>query len=140
MVQDIKPPTSFWVVAVFAILWNIIEIHFSSFEIDLLQENSTVEEFQNIQKLPFWYIVIFIVALFSEALGSFMLFLRKKIAPKFFAISLLALLFIELYWLFVIDIKKTSILFSLIIPVTVIAIATFLYFYSKRAAKKGWLK
>lgn len=140
MGKHIKPPTSFWVVAIFAILWNIIEIHFSSFEIELLQENSSVEEFQSIQKLPFWYIVIFIVALFSEALGSFMLFLRKKIATKFFAISLLALIFIEFYWLFIVDIKKTSIIFSLVVPITVIAIATFLYFYSKMAANKGWLK
>jgi len=140
MGQNIKPPTSFWVVAIFAILWNIIEIHFSSFEIDFLQKNSTAEEFENIQSIPFWYIVVFIVALFSEMLGSFMLFMRKKIATKFFALSLITLLFIEFYWLFIFDIKNTSIIFSLIIPIVVIGIATFLYFYSKRAAKKGWLK
>ena len=80
------------------------------------------------------------VALFSEMLGSFMLFMRKKIATKFFAIALISLLFIEFYWLIVFDIKKTSIVFYAIIPAVVIAIATFLYFYSKRATKKGWLK
>ncbi len=140
MGQNIKPPTSFWVVAIFALLWNIIEIYFSSFELDFLQKNSTAEEFENVQSLPFWYIVVFIVALFSEMLGSFMLFMRQKIATKFFAMSLITLLFIEIYWLFIFDIKKTSIVFSLIIPIVVIAIATFLYFYSKKAAKKGWLK
>jgi hypothetical protein len=137
---DVKPPTSFWVVATFTLLWNIIEIYFSSFEIDFLQENLTVEEFENIQSIPFWYIIVFVIALFSEILGSFMLFMRKKIATKFFAVALLTLLFIEFYWLFVVDIKKTSIVFSLFIPVAVIAIAAFLYVYSKRATKKGWLK
>lgn len=137
---DIKPPTSFWVVAIFAVLWNIIEIYFSSFEIDFLQKNLTTEEFENMQSLPFWYIVVFIVALFSEILGSFMLFMRQKIAAKFFAMSLITLLFIEFYWLFIFDIKKTSIVFSIVIPIVVIAIAIFLYLYSKRAAKKGWLK
>jgi len=137
---DIKPPTSFWLVAIFALLWNIIEIYFSSYEIDFLQKYSTTEEFEKIQSIPFWYMVVFIVALFSEMLGSFMLFMRKKIAAKFFAISLISLLFIEFYWLFIFDIKKTSIVFYAIIPIVVIAIAAFLYFYSKRAIKKGWLK
>jgi len=137
---DIKPPTSFWLVAIFALLWNIIEIYFSSYEIDFLQKYSTTEEFEKIQSIPFWYMVVFIVALFSEMLGSFMLFMRKKIAAKFFAISLISLLFIEFYWLFIFDIKKTSIVFYAIIPIVVIAIAAFLYFYSKRATKKGWLK
>lgn len=140
MVIAIKPPTSFWVVAVFALIWNIIEIYFSSFEIDFLQENLTVEEFENVQSIPFWYAIVFIVTLFSELLGSFMLFMRRKIATTFFAVALIALLFIESYWLFVIDIKKTSMVFALLIPVVVIAVAAFLYFYSKRATKKGWLK
>ena len=63
MGQDLKPPTSFWLVAIFALLWNIIEIYFSSYEIDFLQENSTTEEFEKIQSLPFWYIIVFMVAL-----------------------------------------------------------------------------
>ncbi|MGJ8593786.1 MAG: hypothetical protein ACSHXF_14645 [Aquaticitalea sp.] len=140
MVPNLKPPRSFWVVAVFAILWNLVEIYFSSFELDSLNENLTTEEFNNIESLPFWYIIIFLVALFSEMLGSFMLFMRKKIATKFFAVALITLLFIEFYWLFVIDIKKSSLVFSIIIPIVVIAIAIFLYVYSKFASKKGWLK
>lgn len=140
MERDLKPPTSFWLVAIFAIVWNIIEIYFSYFELDFLEKKLTTEEFENIQSIPLWYIIVFMVALFSEMLGSFMLFIRRKIASKFFAMSLIALLFIELYWLVVLDIEKTSMVFSIIIPVVVIAIAIFLYFYSKRAAKNGWLR
>jgi hypothetical protein len=135
-----KPPISFWVITTCALLWNIIEIYLSSFEISFLQENSTAEEFEKIQSIPFWYAIIFIVSLFSEILGSFMLFMRKKIATKFFAIALIALVFIELYWLIIFDIEKTSIIISIIIPVVVIIIAIFLYLYSKRAVKKGWIK
>ena len=137
---EIKPPISYWVVAFFALFWSIIEIYFSSFEIDFLQKTLTAEEFENMQSVPLWYIVIFMIALFSEIIGVFMLFLRRKIAAIFFAMSLISLIFIEVYWLFIIDIKKTSVLFSIIIPLTVITIATSLYFYSKRANKKGWLK
>jgi len=140
MIKNVKPPTSFWVVAIFSIIWNLLEIYFSSIELDFLQENSTIEEFERIQSLPFWYGIVFLIALFSEMLGSFMLFMRKKIAVTFFAIALVTLISIELYWLLVFDIKKQSIVFSIIIPLLVILVAGFLYVYSRKAKKKGWLK
>ncbi|WP_417199352.1 hypothetical protein [Bizionia sp.] len=140
MIKNVKPPTSFWVVAIFSIVWNLLEIYFSSIELDFLQENSTIEEFERIQSLPFWYGIVFLIALFSEMLGSFMIFMRKKIAVTFFAIALVTLISIELYWLFVFDIKKQSIVFSIIIPLLVILVAGFLYVYSRKAKKKGWLK
>ncbi|MBP94083.1 hypothetical protein SAMN04487989_1011099 [Bizionia echini] len=140
MIKNVKPPTTFWLVAIFAIVWNLIEIYFSSVELDFLQANSTVEEFERIQSLPFWYGIVFLIALFSEMLGSFMLFMRKKIAVNFFGIALVTLICIELYWLLVFDIKKQSIVFSIIIPLLVILVAGFLYVYSKKAKNKGWLK
>lgn len=134
-----KPPISFWIVAIFALVWNIIELYFSSFEFDFLEKNSTVEEFQAIQSIPLWYTVVFLVALFSEFLGSLMLLMRRKIAILFFAISLITLVIIELYWLFYFDIKNVSVVISIIIPVAVITIAGLLYLYSKKATKNGWL-
>ncbi|WGD33983.1 hypothetical protein [Olleya sp. YS] len=134
-----KPPTSFYVVAIFALVWNILELYFSSFELDFLEKNSTIEEFQSIQSIPIWYAVVFLAAIFSEFLGSLMLLMRKKIATLFFAISLITLLLIELYWLFYFDIKNVSIVISIVIPIVVITIAGLLYLYSKKATKKGWL-
>ena len=135
-----KPPNYFWAVAIFAIVWNILEIYFSSVEFNFLEKNSTVEEFDRIQSLPIWYIVVFLVALFSETLGSFMLFMRKKIATKFYFISLIGLIFIEIYWMFFFDIKNSSTLISIVIPLLVISIAIFLYYFSKGATKNGWIK
>ncbi len=140
MERAIKPPSSFWAVAIFALLWNLIEIYFSSFELEFLKTNLTSEEFQQVQSVPIWYVVVFIIALLTELIGSFMLFMRKKLATNFFAISLIALLFVEIYWLFIFEVKNTSIVFSVIIPVVVIGVAVFLYLYSKSAAKKGWFK
>lgn len=140
MLIDTKPPTSFWVVAIFAMVWNIVELYFSSIEFDFLEKKSTVEEFQAIQSIPIWYTVVFLAGLFSELLGSLMLFIRKKIATIFFAVSFVTLIFIEFYWLFYFNIKNISIIISIIIPILVISIAGFLYFYSKKATKRGWLK
>ncbi|MCK8481185.1 hypothetical protein [Psychroserpens algicola] len=134
-----KPPNSFWAVAIFSLVWNILELYFSSFEFDFLEKNSTVEEFRSIQSIPIWYAVVFLAALFSEFLGSLMLLMRKKIATLFFAISLITLLLIEFYWLFYFDVKNISVVISIIIPIVVITIAGFLYLYSKKATKNGWL-
>ena len=140
MTVNNKPPNLFWAVAIFAIVWNLVEIYFSSVEFNFLEKNSTTEEFSRIQSLPIWYIVVFLIALFAETLGSFMLFMRKKIATKFFLVALIGLIFIEIYWLFYFDIKNTSVLISVVIPLLVIAVAIFLYYFSKGAEKNGWIK
>lgn len=134
-----KPPTSFWVIGIFALVWNIIELYLTTYQMDFLQENSTAEEFEIIQAIPFWYGVIFVVTIFSETIGVFMLLIKKKIAIRFFAVSLISLLAIEFYWLFITDINKTSVVLTFIVPIVVIGIAIFLYLYSKKAASKGWI-
>ncbi|WP_157111421.1 hypothetical protein [Nonlabens spongiae] len=135
-----KPPVSFWIIACLAIAWNLFEIYFSSFQLDYLEQNSTAAEFEKIQNLPFWYLIIFMIALFSEMLGAFLLFMRRKICVSFFFVAMVALIFIEFYWLFFFSIRKTSMMVSVIIPTVVVAVAVFLFFYSRFANRKGWFK
>jgi len=135
-----KRPTSFWVIGVFALIWNIIELYLTTYQMDFLQENTTAEEFEVLQSVPLWYGVTFVIALFSETLGVFMLLFKKKLAVKFFTVSLITLVLTELYWLIIVDINNSSFVLSIVIPLVVIGVAIFLYLYSKRAAKKGWIK
>ena len=139
METKINPPTSFWIIGIFALVWNIIELYISAYKMDFLQENSTAEEFEFIQSIPYWYGIIFVIAIFSETIGAFMLLLKKKLAVKFFAVALLSLIIIEIYWLFLTDISNTSIILTFIVPIVVIGIDIFLYVYSKKAVKKGWI-
>ncbi|MBQ0769762.1 MAG: hypothetical protein KBT58_10750 [Bizionia sp.] len=135
-----KRPTSFWVIGAFALIWNIIELYLTTYQMDFLQENTTAEEFAVLQSVPLWYGITFVIALFSETLGVFMLLLKKKWAIKFFAVSLITLVLTELYWLFIIDINNSSFILSIVVPLVVIGVAVFLFLYSKRAAAKGWIK
>ncbi|MGB5980568.1 MAG: hypothetical protein WBG46_00355 [Nonlabens sp.] len=134
------PPTSFWIIAVMAIVWNFVEFYFSSYEIDLIQQNATVEEFERIQSLSIWFIAIFLLGLFAELLGSFALFMRRKIAIPLYGAAVFALVLVEIYWLAVIDIEMTSTFLSIVVPLMVIAVAVFLLMYSSYAAKKSWIK
>lgn len=136
----IKPPTSFWVIGISAFLWNIAELYITGYQMDILQNNTTPEEFEQLEAVPVWYGIIFTIALLSETIGVLLLLSRRKIAIYLFAVSIAALFFTELYWVFAIDVDNISIILSYVVPILVIGVAIFLYFYSKRAGKKGWLK
>ena len=103
-----RPPVSFWIIATAAIVWNIIEFYFSSYELSLIQENATVDELIYFENLPIWFVTVFLLALFCEMLGAFALFMRRKIAVKLYGVAFFALLIIEFYWLFIIDFSRTN--------------------------------
>jgi hypothetical protein len=73
-------------------------------------------------------------------LGAFLLFMRRKAASVFFGVAMITLILVEIYWLFFFSIRKTSALLSIVIPTLIISIAVFLFFYSRHANKRGWLK
>lgn len=135
-----KPPKSFWIIAVLAFLWNVIGIYLGTYQLDVIQKSVSQQEFAIMESLPSWYVMVFVVAIISEVIGCFLLLIRKKLSILFFAIALITALFIELYWLLATDITKVSISLAVVMPMIVIGVAVFLYFYSKVASKKGWLQ
>jgi hypothetical protein len=64
---------------------------------------------------------------------------RRKAATAIFGLSLLAILVMQGYWIFAMDVVGVMGPQALIMPLIVIAIAIFEYFYSKGAARNGWL-
>ncbi len=134
-----SPPFMFWIIATLAVIWNLVEIYFSSIQLDLIRDSATPDELEKIESLPLWYTVVFLIALFAEMLGAFLLFMRRKIAVAFFGVAMVALIFIEFYWLFLFSIRRTSTTLSIVIPTLVVTIAVFLFFYSRYAARKNWI-
>jgi hypothetical protein len=55
-------------------------------------------------------------------------------------ISLLTVLIVEFYWLLATNIIEVSGASVVAMPLLVIAISIFLYFYSKGAARNAWIK
>ncbi|WP_373519899.1 hypothetical protein [Pricia sp.] len=143
MTSQIKPPKSFWVIGVLALLWNLMGV--SQFFLATFMLDAMVEELPEIQAdmyraIPMWYTIIFAIAVFSGVLGCITMLLRKKIAIALFGISLLAVLVAQGYWILGTDVMEVIGVSSVIMPLIVIAISIFLYFYSKGAAKNGWFK
>lgn len=138
-----KPNTAFWIIAVLALLWNIIGVLFWIMEHFLMTDEMKAtyppEELELINSAPSWGIYVYGIAVFGGVLASILLLIRKKLAIALFGISLLAILIMQGYWVFVMDIAEAMGPQSLIMPLIVIAIAIFEYFYSKGATRNGWL-
>lgn len=138
-----KPPTSFWVIAIIGLLWNLMgvyQFYLGNYELESLRDSVSVEEFTIMESLPLWYSIVFAVAVFSGVIGCVMLLLKTKVATLFFMISLITVLIIEIYWLLATNIMEVAGVTAAIMPLLVIAVSIFLYFYSKGAAAKEWLR
>lgn len=97
------------------------------------------EQIELMNNAPTWGMYVYAIAVFGGVLASVLLLVRKKLAVAIFGIFLLAILIIQGYWIFAMDIVGVMGPQSLIMPLIVIAIAIFEYYYSKGAARNGWL-
>lgn len=138
-----KPNTAFWIIAVLALLWNLIGVYFWLYEYFLMTEEIRAtlppEQVEIMASAPSWSMYVYGLAVFSGLLASVLLLMRKNMAVGVFLLSLIAALILQLYWMFGMDIIDKMGPQSLIMPLIVIALAIFEYFYSKGAARNGWL-
>jgi len=138
-----KPNTAFWIIAVLALLWNIIGVYMWLYEYflmtDEIRDSLPPEQIEIMANAPNWNIYLYGLAVITGLLASLLLLIRKKLSVGLFMLSLIAVLMLQLYWMFAMDIVEKMGPQSLIMPLIVIAIAIFEYFYSKGAARNGWL-
>ncbi len=138
-----KPNTAFWIIAVLFLLWNLIGVFFWVSEFFLMTEEMKAayspEELELINSAPSWIMYAYAIGVFSAVLASVMLLMRKKLSVTLFGISLIAILIVQGFWIFAMDLVSVMGPKALIMPLIVIAVGIFEYFYSKGAARNGWL-
>ncbi len=133
--SSIKPPVWFWIISVFALIWNILGVGAY-----LAQAYMTDEALVALPEadqamyanLPAWYTASFALAVFCGALGCIALLVRKKWAYMLLLISLIAAIIQMSYVIF--SLKMANAMTPLIIIV-----ALFLLWYSKKSIAKGWI-
>lgn len=138
-----KPSTGFWVIAVLALLWNLMGA-FAFVGQVLMDENALdqlpEEQAELIASTPSWIIIVFGVATIAGVLASILLLSRKKLAIPLFLISLIAVLIQMGYSIFATQAYEVyGALQGLIMPILLIVIALFLYWYSKRSYVQGFI-
>ena len=143
MTSTYKPNALFWVIAIVALLWNIMGLFqfiAATFMQDLISEGLSAKELDLMNNVPSWYTIAFGVSTIAGFLACVTMLARKKITVVLFLLSLIGVLISQGYWILGTDSMEVMGTQAVVMPIIVIVFSIFLYFYSKGAAKKGWLR
>jgi hypothetical protein len=142
MTTTSKQNKIFKVIAVIALLWNLMGLFMflaSTFMKETMAESYTAAEMELQNALPSWYYIFFGTATIVGVLASITMLMRKKVTVMLFLISLIAVLVTQGYWLFGVNAMEVMGNEAAIMPMVVIIISIFLYFYNKGAKQIGLL-
>lgn len=136
------PPGWFKVVAILALLWNLLGC--LAFASDLSLSPDDIARLSESQQAlyaarPFWAVMATGVAVIGGALGCIGLLLRKKWAVVLFALSLIGIV-IQDFGLFVLaDGMTLAGTTAVVMQVVVLVIGIWLLVFSRKSAARGWL-
>jgi len=135
-------PKYYMALAIGALLWNLLGV--GAFFMDTLMSEEAIaalpEAEQELRKsFPIWTKVVYGLAVFPGLIGAIGLLVKKEFATLFFLISLIAVLLQMGYTLFMTDVIEVRGMGAAVMPVLVILIAGYLYYFSMKGIQRGWL-
>ncbi len=135
-------PGSFRVIAVLALLWNLLGVAMFFMQTGLTSEQvATLPEAQQAvyAAMPPWLAIFYGIAVFAGALGSLGLVLRRRWSMPLFALSLAAVV-VQMVALYALTPAwQASGASGLAMSLLIAGIAAFLFFYARRASARRWL-
>lgn len=144
MATEVKPPASFWIVALLLLAWEAIGVYFC---VDQIWRGAASAMWEQdayhqalYQSLPRWYNWVYAIATFGGLLGGVALLLRERRAAILFWISLIALVAQFGYSFTATDIIAHEGAGKVVpFPVVIAVIGIFAIWFSGVATKKGWI-
>ena len=137
-----KPATSFWIIGITALIWNLMGVFAYLQRAYMTAEDLAalpIEEQALYDNVPIWVTAAFALAVFGGTLGCILLLLRKKLATFVFSISLANILAQMTYNIFMSKALEVYGPGGIIMPIMVIIIGAFLVWYSKKMDQQGFL-
>ena len=138
-----KPAILFWVIAVLALVWNLLGVMAYLGQQLMSPENLALlseAEQEAIVNRPAWATSAFAIAVWGGLLAAMFLLIKKRWAQTVFIISFLGVL-VQMYFnFFVIDSLAIYGPGGLFMPVLIVLFGIFLIWWSDHSIKKGWLK
>ncbi len=139
-----KPNLVFWLIAIFALAWNLLGVGAYLFEAtaspETLLASYSEYEANAVISRPAWATGIFALAVFGGALGSLGLVLKKKWAMWPLCVSLGAVILQQIYIWTQTDAAAHISGAGWLMPVMIPLIAVYLVFFTRRAIARGLLK
>lgn len=145
--QQSTIPKSYWIISVIAALWNAMGCFQFFTEYKYWKNPEAREALGELGETygpiydatPLWIYIVFAIAVFTGLLASIGLLLKKSWSVNLFLISLIAILIQFGHNIFATDLIDILGASAVIMPIVVIAIAAFLYYYARKNAAKGIL-
>lgn len=142
MVDATSRPTRFWVISVAALLWNLLGMVMFFQHVTMTPEAlAALPEAERAvhESAPAWVNIAFGVAVFGGVLGAIGLLLKQRWAVTMFLFSLIGL---------VVQLASVYLLTSAwqvtgpagaVMPLVLVLIAIFLWWYARKAVAKEWV-
>ena len=137
-----KPNTAFWIIAVIALIWNLMGVYAYIVQVNMTPEviAALPEAEQSLyENVPTWVTGAFAIAVFGGSIGCILLLLKKKLATPVLIISLIGVIAQMVYNF---GMSKAAEVYGpggMVMPAMVVLIGIFLIWYSKQVTAKGWL-
>jgi len=136
-----KAPWHLWVVGVVSVLWNAM----GAFDYTMTQThnesymaNFTAEQLEYFYGFPVWVVFFWALAVWGSIVGSVLLLLRKRWAVEAFLVSMVSMFITFIYNYLLSDgMEVMGGAGALIFTLAIVAVAVFLYLYSKKMRAKG---
>ena len=132
----------FWVIAAFALLWNIMGcaiLYSEVFAQEAMMESMTDVQKEWARSTPSWIYIVFAISVSTGVAGSICLLMRKKLSVPLFAISFVAVLIQMVYTMLIaggLQIMGPS---GAVLPALVVILAIAWLLFSLFSKGKGWL-
>lgn len=135
-------PKSFWIISSIALAWNLMGV--AAYLMHVMMPPEALAEMSEAERAlftgaPSWVTGAYAVAVFGGTLGCVGLLLRKTWATPVFVVSLVGILAQMGYSLLVQDTIEVMGASVVVMPVVIIAIGVYLIWFSRNAARAGYL-
>jgi hypothetical protein len=139
-----KPPTSFWIIAGVALVWNLIGIMLYYMQVsatpDALRAAYGEAGAAYLESIPTWATSAHAIAVTTGVLGCLFLLMRKAWAIPLFIISLASILAQDTYSFVLSDGAALFGMPAIVIAAIVLLVAIGLVAYSRGAKTKHWIE
>ena len=138
-----KPPTSFWIISGFALLWNLMGVMAYLSQVTMSKEvfNDLPENQRALlESTPAWATGAFALAVWGSLFACLMLLARKKIATMLFMIAYAGVLVQMAHAFFIANSIEVYGPGGLVMPVLVLIFGAVFIWYSRKAEASGWIE
>ena len=141
--MNANPSTSFWVISVAFLFWNLVGLMFYYMQMttspEIMAQSYTPEQVDFITSTPVWATSAYAIAVTAGVLGAAMLLLRRTVALPLFIVSFVAALVQDLDAFVLRGALQQFGGGALVLPSIVIVVCVVEIWYSRAAKGKDWL-